>query len=526
MPIDCGISRNFQTKKLSLNYAKARPTTYRSIESKMTSEANCTNNSSESSYSNIAEELKAGILAGRYSKVSPLPSSRTLALQYGVSSSTILSAFGLLAREGLLSVSQGQAPVVVDLETNAQAYRHGADNHKIGGHKTESQNQAKVSPHLPVQKWFGHISNLAKKAQSKDFFIDSRIESSIEPSVFELKMALRNYLNRQRKINCHLEQIFVFENLTAAMTAIAAAFSIGGERRILIDAPNLAASARQLARFSNNIEAVDIAALCNESHNQEISFHPQSQEDTRLGSFLYTTPSIRLGSTRSLDKSSRQSLIEWAKRNNSHILEHDYGHEYCSGPSSQPAIFSLDRSSSVAYLVDFMSSLAPLTNLCAVVVPNAHINLFKRHHNLEQSSCSIFESQTLTAFLSSGFLERHSRKSSQQCLQNLAELQRVVTEKIDCKSVQIKLIKSGKDAILELGNDAPMDIFKPAFERQLLKPSAQLFGTAPNSRKLIIAGEHLDQANRELLLACLHQYISRLTPNEVYTGAVLSGVFS
>jgi GntR family transcriptional regulator/MocR family aminotransferase len=492
----------------------------------MTSEPTCTNNSYAYSYSHIAEELKEGILAERYSKVSPLPSSRTLALQYGVSRSTILAAFGLLAREGLLRVSQGQAPVIVDLETNAQTYRHGHGNHKIESHIAGSQMPAIVSPHLPVQKWFGHISKLAKKAQSKDFFIDSRIESSIEPSVFELKMALRNYLNRQRKINCHLEQIFVFENLTAAMTAIAAAFSISGERRVLIDAPNLAASARQLARFSNNIEAVEIAALCNESHNQAISFHPQSQEDTRLGSFLYTTPSIRLGSTRSLDQASRQSLIEWAKRNNSHILEHDYGHEFCSGPSSQPAIFSLDRSSSVAYLVDFSSSLAPLTNLCAVVVPNAHINLFKRHHNIEQSSGSIFESQTLTAFLSSGFLERHSRKSSQQCLQNLAEMKRIVTEKIDCKSVQIKLIKSGKDAILELGNDAPMDVFKPAFERQLLKPSAHLFGTDHNSRKLIIAGEHLNQANRELLLACLNQYTSRLTTNKVYASAIPSGVFT
>lgn len=489
----------------------------RSTESKMTTEKTFTEVKHSAAakadlkpYAYVAEDLKRHILAKRYSKDSPLPSSRTLALQYGVSRSTILVAFDQLAREGLLRVSQGLAPVVIDCHATTQSQQQCLESQMP---ILESQMPIKISPHLPVQKWFGAITKLAKKAQSKGSFI--------EPAVmFELKVALRNYLNRQRRLSCQLEQIFIFENTTAAMCAIATAFSLSSDRRVLIDAPNLAASARQLARFCNFIEALNIASLIEEPVNGFVSFQPPKSQDSKLGSLLYTTPSTRLGSTRSLDQASRQRLIDWAKENNCHILEHDYGHEYCSGPASQPAIFSLDRSSSVTYLVDFTSSLSPLTNLCALVLPNALVHLFKRHHSIEQSSCSVFESQTLTTFLSSGFLERHCRKSGQQCLQNLAEMKRLVTERLPDKHVQIKLIKSGKDAILEVENDDYLDILKPAFDQQLIKPNGQLFGAENSSRKLILAGDYLDEENRELLLACLMQYSSRLNSCKGYSGSV------
>ncbi|OPZ86391.1 MAG: hypothetical protein BWY75_02161 [bacterium ADurb.Bin425] len=154
------------------------------------------------------------------------------------------------------------------------------------------------------------------------------------------------------------------------------------------------------------------------------------------------------------------------------------------------------------------------------MLPNALVHLFKRHHSIEQSSCSVFESQTLTTLLSSGFLERHCRKRGQQCLQNLAEMKRLVTERLQDKHVQIKLIKSGKDAILEVENDDYIDILKPAFDQQLIKPNVHLFGAENSSRKLILAGDYLDEENRELLLACLMQYTSRLNSCKGYSGSV------
>jgi len=58
-------------------------------------------------YARIADELRAAIVVGRLRPGVRLPSERALAETFDVSRATIVSAFRLLRREGLIETRRG-----------------------------------------------------------------------------------------------------------------------------------------------------------------------------------------------------------------------------------------------------------------------------------------------------------------------------------------------------------------------------------------------------------------------------------
>ncbi len=468
------------------------------------------------SYSDIADDIKKAIESNYYTTGS-FPSSRALASRYGVSRSTILAAFGILVRQGLMTVSHGKTPQIINtnfspnLSPGSQTKQRIAQDPDSGlsfapnaqtHSETNSQTKQltpmqqtegtstyeKLSSQVPARKWFALISNQARKAHNQGSLPNL-------DAMLELKLALRNYFARQRQIRANLDQIFIFENPAAALQALANIFAINAETEILIDAPCLASSVRQLSRFSNKIEAIDLETLL---LSQAIS------QRTFTAGLLYTTPSTRLGSNRALNKASRQALVHWAQSNNRYIIEHDKGHEFCSGLSTNPAIFAVDQSSTTVYIADFNSSLSLLTNLCVVIVPPALAHLMRRNQHFEQSSSTIFESVALTTLLNSGYLERHARKIGQLCLQNLSELKRLLESNEKSRSIaSLRLVKSSKEAILEVAPGVNCDFLAPAIATKLLTPTIKMFGFSQGEAStFMVAADFLNQTNHSLLHAC------------------------
>jgi len=55
----------------------------------------------------VADELRAGIVGGRFWPGARLPSERALAEEFGVSRATIVSALQLLRRDGMIETRRG-----------------------------------------------------------------------------------------------------------------------------------------------------------------------------------------------------------------------------------------------------------------------------------------------------------------------------------------------------------------------------------------------------------------------------------
>jgi DNA-binding transcriptional MocR family regulator len=167
------------------------------------------------SYSEIADDLKKAIESNYYTAGS-FPSSRALASRYGVSRSTILAAFGILVRQGLMTVSHGKTPQIINtnfspcLSPGSQTKQRIAQDPASGlsfapspqtHSETNSQTERptpiqqtedtptyeKLSSNVPARKWFALISNQARKAHNQGSMPNL-------DAILELKLALRKLL--------------------------------------------------------------------------------------------------------------------------------------------------------------------------------------------------------------------------------------------------------------------------------------------------------------------------------------------
>ncbi len=449
----------------------------------------------------IADQLEQAIKAGYYSSNCRFPSSRMLARQYCTSRSTVLVVLGMLSRKNLIAFTQGSAPKITyrsepDLEhtldfscpdSQAKKIEHGADIFSW------------VPQCLPTRKWFSLISKATKTAVSSDL-------STFENAALELKIVLRNYLARQRQIRCTTNQIFIFENSGVAVDFFSEILLPSKDDKILIDAPALPNSARHLARQSNSIESVNLGDLSSREVLAGLG--------EKKGRLLYITPSTRFGTCRSLRQDVRQEILSWADKEACHILEHDLGHEFCSGPSSHPAIFSLDDSSTVVYLADFQSSLSPLTDLCAAVVPLSLVDLANRKYVARLSSCMQLQYIALAELLKTGYLERHVKTISELSCRNLSQFQQLLLEcGLAPLSVSLNLLKTGKEATLEIDKNANFIELEPALASGLLTPFSVLYGLDQRQKNLfLVSGDRLQGEDRALLLKCLAQATKNTPP--------------
>jgi hypothetical protein len=128
----------------------------------------------------------------------------------------------------------------------------------------------------------------------------------------------------------------------------------------------------------------------------------------------------------------------------------------------------------------------------------------RRNHNFEQSSSTIFESVALTTLLNSGYLERHARKIGQLCLQNLSELKRLLESDHRSRSIaSLRLVKSSKEAILEIAPGVNCDFLTPVIANKLLTPTTKIFGfNQGEASTFMVAADFLNQTNHTLLHAC------------------------
>lgn len=73
-------------------------------------------------YLSVYNDLKAGILSGKFAPDSFLPTEENLIKQYGVSRTTIRRATELLQKENLISVRQGRGSQILPLRRNTSPY--------------------------------------------------------------------------------------------------------------------------------------------------------------------------------------------------------------------------------------------------------------------------------------------------------------------------------------------------------------------------------------------------------------------
>ncbi len=342
----------------------------------------------------IVEHIAAGALADG----DRLPSTRSLAHQTGLSRGTIVRAFDELAAAGFVVAEHGSGTRVS--EGAGQAARAGA--------RTRGGADAGDAPALEPRR--GRSPRDLRPGIPDATLLDDRAWRSAvraaagsmaginpweEPSP-RLRAALAGHLRRHRGIAD--ADPLLFDSSRSAIAALCAAFADG----------------RRCAVFHIEDPGYRGALLMAREQGLDIRLHPvhpDGLDATRLGdgpAVVFATPAHQypLGHRASVDR--RVTLVEWARRTGSLVIEDDYDGEFRYGVAPLPALVTLPGAAgSVAYVGTSSKSVAPDLRVAWCLPPAELRRPVERWLAVHRRGPSALPADALGEYIGSGAMDRH-----------------------------------------------------------------------------------------------------------------------
>ena len=216
----------------------------------------------------------------------------------------------------------------------------------------------------------------------------------------DLREELSKYLFSSRAVLCSSEQIIItsgFSDSLFLVSAILKKFS----NKIAVESPCYNVAKKVFEISSLKIENIPI-----NSDGLNLSL----LEKTNCKA-LYVTPSHQFPTGVTMPISNRLKLINWAKNNDSFIIEDDYDSELSYYNRPIPSMQGLENNNHrIIYLGTLSKALSPALRISYIVLPTSLLNLYHQIFDFRFSGVSIDIQKTLTLFLKEGYWEKHLRK--------------------------------------------------------------------------------------------------------------------
>lgn len=389
--------------------------------------------------------IRDAIVSGLFVYGDKLPSSRELAAMYEISRGTVNQVYDMLASQGYLSSLHGSGTFVAYRTESTEGATHEKCTEFIDSNNTEYY----------LSSWGKQISTLTIPAANyTQTFADNPLPDHIDFSRYapdltkfpydewnnrlytevraqendanashrslgdlSLREAISAYLRRMRGIVAQPEQI--------AVTA-------GSMQAIALLTQLLADSGDHIVAESPCYEGISLAIKAAGATLIEAGLDGQGlvpkDWDARM---LFVTPSRQFPTGEVLSLERRQTLLQWASKQNAVIVEDDYDSEFRYRGVHVEPLKTLDKEDRVIYLGSFTKTLPLDVRLGYVVLPLALADVFRKAQALyEPKPINLLEQRALAAFMNSGQYERHLRRMNRLYSRKFKLLFQLLTEQL------------------------------------------------------------------------------------------------
>ncbi len=426
--------------------------------------------------------LRAEILSGRLRSQARLPSTRNLALEYGLSRGTIVSAFEQLQSEGYLESTVGSgtrvsktlpeaflktAPRVTTL-VSAPNQRSIALSDYAGRVQLfagyENGPVCAFRPNLPALNLFPVELWAQIAARSIRRLSFQQLMGSEPLGCRPLREAVADYLVSSRAVKCTPEQVAIVSGVQEALGLTARILLNPGDR-VCMEDPGYPGAHAVFAAVGAKI------SLIRSSFN-----HPAAK-------LIYITPGHQfpIGSTMSLDR--RLQLLQRAKQFGSCIFEDDYDSEFRYVGRPVPALQGLVEDSPVFYAGSFSKVLFPGLRLGYLVAPKELFQPIEAAISLTIRHAPMLDQIVLAEFITQGHFARHLRRMRNTYSERLSVLKEQVSRRL-AAALEITAIEAGLQtaAWLAPGLDS-RSVAKAAAKRGVKVTPLQEYAVRPMRRQ-------------------------------------------
>jgi GntR family transcriptional regulator/MocR family aminotransferase len=339
----------------------------------------------------IEASIRDGIRAGRLPRGTPLPPTRTLSADLGVSRGVVVEAYQQLVAEGYLTSRVGGYTRVAIGPEPAE------ERTLVGLPRLPDVDfcpcRADASM-FPRTAWLRSIRRVLMDASAADF---GYVSGRGAPPLHE---ALASYLNRVRGTSAGPSDIVVCNGYAQGIALVVQVLAKFGARRLAVEDPSADDDAVPVARAAG-LEVVGV---------------PVDEDGVRVEALdrldadaLVLTPSHQWPTGAVMSAESRAAAVRWARDREALIVEDDYDAEYRYDRAPIGALQGLapDR---VIYAGTASKTLAPGLRLGWLVVPPALVEDVAEAKTLADRGSPVLDQLAFADFLARGEFDRHLRR--------------------------------------------------------------------------------------------------------------------
>ncbi|GIJ79208.1 GntR family transcriptional regulator [Micromonospora phaseoli] len=372
----------------------------------------------------LCEQISGSVRAGRLCPGDPVPPSRELAHQLGVSRTVVTRAYELLRANGVLTSRPGSGT-------------------RVSGHLPEARREtgpavrAPLRPEPPLPTDAGsplwkpwEPAPMQRPHTAYDFrhgtpalasFPVTRWRQSLAEAVSradtaalgygpaegapELRAQIAALLRRSRAFAAAPEQTVVTSGATQAMD-ILVRLLVGPDEVVVIEDPSHTVL-RQIFGYSRAAVVpvpVDEEGLLVDEISDRVRAHGHHPARVRL---VYVTPSHQFPTGFVMSQRRRRALLRWARAQGATVLEDDYHNEFSFGPERLSALAADPQDADVVYVGSFSKTLFPSLRIGYAVLPPHLVRPFLGVKWITDRLTPTVTQQALAEFIDSGAYARH-----------------------------------------------------------------------------------------------------------------------
>jgi 2-aminoadipate transaminase len=354
----------------------------------------------------IASTFRARIEAGELPIGTRLPPSRALAHQLGVSRSTVVRAYGELAREGWVEARVGRGTIVRFCPDPALSRQVNWDllvTPRIRGLDPEFDEVLRLLSQPDLVSFAGGLPDpelfpVDELSQTTRQVLEGDDRSFLQwcpPSGY---LPLRRWLAERN--GCRLEEVLILTGSTQGLHLLSQALIQPGDV-VVVEAPTYLGAIRAFSAAGARLVTVPC-----EARGIDLNVLQAVLEKVRP-KFLYTIPTFHNPTGGTLPASERRELVAITSRYGVPIVEDDPFSALRYDGRSLPSVRSLDTSGAVIHLSTFSKAMLPGLRVGWLIAPAELTSQLSAARGLVDLFVNGLAQASLHRFCENGIRDQH-----------------------------------------------------------------------------------------------------------------------
>jgi GntR family transcriptional regulator / MocR family aminotransferase len=340
----------------------------------------------------IERAIRDGVREGRLAAGAPLPSSRSLAAELGVSRGVVTEAYGQLAVEGYLLTRQGASVRVARTVRPARPRQPAVS--LLPSFRYHFHPGLPDLAGFPRDRWLRSLRAAWREAPLDAIgYPDPR-------GVPVLRQTLADYLGRVRGVAADPEQTIVCNGFSEGFSLLCRWLRERGVERVALEDPGW--HQHRLAVEQAGLEVVPVSVDAEGLQVEELE-----RIETEV---VVVSPAHQFPTGRVLSSARRAQLVDWAERGERLIVEDDYDSELRYDRAGVGALQGL-APERVAYIGSASKRLTPGMRLAWMQLPSWLAWPLIQVKAVEDGGGEAIGQLALHDFIERGELDRHLRRT-------------------------------------------------------------------------------------------------------------------